>query len=74
MHESIFSGFYSYCYAIFDRQNYFKRKIRISFTEYAKLDFVSRTEIQFSGVRLTSLIYTRLLLTPSAYVYREMMQ
>src|SRR6218665_2264519 len=48
MHESIFSGFYSHCYAIFDRQNYFKRKIRISFNEYAKPDFVSRTEIRFS--------------------------
>src|SRR6218665_107165 len=58
MHESIFSGIYSHCYAIFVRQIDFKRSIRISFTEYAKPDFVSRTEIRFSGFRLTSLIGT----------------
>ena len=36
-----------------------KDKFEISFTEYAKPDFVFRTEIRFSGFRLTSLKYTR---------------
>src|SRR6218665_3087014 len=66
MHESIFSGIYSHCYAIFVRQINFKRYIRISFTEYAKPDFVFRTEIRFSGFRLTSLVTVTLMKTAVA--------